>query len=746
MMVISLCMTYILFESSFDRFHANSERIYTVLSVMENDQFSDNVLELTNHKLKDYIDRTVPESASVCRIKTGSWDMQVSEKEFDNQSLLYVDPEFFEVFDWNMLAGNSTSLAEPGNVMLSSSMAKKLFQDKDPLGQTIILNKDPFRITGIVEDAPRNSSVNYEILVPMVHYVDYVKSTGHPFRFVNVRTFIKTRTPIQNEVALADQLAGYYSGVEDLPMKPQLMPLTKVHQFQTASKKTFIVFVTISLLVLIVAMANYINLFSAHAETRVREIGIRKLSGASRQGVIRILLTESIVTCFLAALIGLVLSEMVLDYFRSLTGVYVIQYSRGMVPIPVVIVIISLITGVLAGLIPSLRYSNVKLLHLVKDVNRHQNKGFSFRRILLVSQLLISVGLLMLILLFYNQLRFLSVSDPGFETQNRLVLNTPYGYEFDFPVLKKELMRIPGIETVTATATDLGKSGGDLKVERLDAGENAGIIEAHSFCVQEDFFTTYGIPVVQGHDFSYSTGRDSSEVIIDRYTAHLLGLAEEPIGARLEAFGVQATVVGVIDEVNLLPMNQSRMPVIFNQFYDFGGQIAIRYTGERSFVEREAEAALKSFDAKYEMEAYSFQEVLDQYYAKEQNLLEIILNIGIIALILSLVGVYAMSAYMAEKRSREICIRKVHGASVQLLLQNAIRELALLVTLASVLAIPVALWVSHRWKENFQVKAQTGFMPILIAVASVFLLSWLTMYYKNRQAALANPADVLRHE
>lgn len=742
MMVAILSVSYIIFETSYDTFHSKSERLYTVyteISVRNNDLA---INYATYSGMKDYALKYVPLVESACRLKETNitTTLKCDNTVYKNLTGYYAEPEFFKMFDFKMLLGDPGSLSEPGKIIITASLSKKLFGNSKSIDRIVQINDSYFTVSGIVKDPPLNSNFAFNFLVPYMEN----SAAGQPFSGdEEVSLYLLTTSVQKKNDLLKESLDKYFIASGKEREKSLVIALKDLHQYSQKTQRNFLIFITISLLVLFTSVVNYINIYQAAVEVRVKEIGMRKVFGASRGTIIRMIITESVIITTMASVIGLILSELLLGLFQKLTSVEVQQYGPGLWKIQAAIVTLALLLGIVAGFLTSLKYSDYKPVDLVEGIIRTGYKNY-FRKLFIGLQFVISGGLMVLMVIFSLQLSFLRNADMGFETSNRVLISLSAELKSKYNMIHNEIINIPGVEIVT------GRSGifGNADIAMVILNEKT-VPKSHiltfGFNVEDDFFRTYGIKMIEGNDFSDISGRDPNLAVIDKFSADQLGF-EHPVGEKFRAAGRTLEIIGVVEDADFLALNQQKEPRIYVQFNEDCSEITIRHSGDEKVILEKIVKLLTGIDPNYVVEYRRLDDAVKELYKKENNLLKIISICGLIAIALSLTGAYAMVSYLSERRLRQNSIRRIFGASERNITMQSIFEIGWPVVLGILLSWPGVYIISRNWLTSFAVKISIGPLPFIISLAGISLLVVITVYTISRRSALRNPADLLRQE
>lgn len=742
MMVTVYSVTYIIFESSYDRFHEGSDRIYQISTRMEINRGNEVVMSNTHQQLKEYIDNHIPGIKATCRTRKSRDPLYIDNHRFKDHTGLFIDKEFFSIFDFEMLVGDGSDIENPNTIILTKTLVKKIFGKNEYLGETITIKDEVYSIIGVVDNPPGNSSIQFDYLLPLSNFFITLPPT---YNYVSVETYIKAIRSYDNYNIITGLLNGFYSDydIKDREMfSVEIGKLKDIHQYYSKTSKNYILFITISLIVLLVSIVNYINTFASDNELKIRETGIRKVVGASRASLIRSMMFRSIIMTMLAAIAGLVLSEIFIDTFRDLSGINVEQYGPGLGWIQVLVFLIALVTGVIAGIFPALRYSSLGIISMIKGDGSSIGGSLHLRKALVVFQYTISAGLLISIFIFFFQLRYLTVKDPGYSTENRMLIRVSPALEFKYNTYIEELKKIPGIISISGNGSAFGQTVGMSMVDE-NTGEGVPVM---GYFVEDDFFKAYGINLLQGQTFSQTFGVDTAKVVIDESTVDILGL-DNPVGKKIRTASLkEVEIIGVVEDADLIARKGERKPFLYTQFYNICTELIIYYNGDPSILAGEVADRMIRFDPEFEYNFRYLEEARITLYRAEAKQATIVLIIGIMAVIISLIGAYSMGSYLAERRAKQICIRKVMGATVAEVLQLSVKENILMIVFAFVIASPVAYLIGSKWLQNFTQKISINLLPFMLAMIILTALVLITIFFKERQAAMANPVQNLRQE
>ncbi len=739
MMIAILTVSYIIFEFSYDTFHSRSGRIYTIYTRITTSG-SDAVSYAVESGLNDYAEAEISDIEMACIVKGLSTDITCNNTPFKSIAGYHTEPDFFRMFDFRLLTGSPESLSEPGNVFFTERLSKRIFGTTNSTGRVVSVKERLYTVAGIMEDPPVNSNLKFDFLLPVQ---EPVARDGAGYGRDKVNLYLMTGKEKVRPDILKARLDGYFISAGRNTERCEVIRLRDLHRYGPDDGTSIIVLISVSFLVLFISIVNFVNCYLAQAEARTREIGMRKVSGASGSKIVLMLVADSMVTVFLASITGYLLSTISLEYFRQLTSADVQFYGPGLWKTQAVVVAIALALGIIAGLIVSMRYARESPVNLLRRITGIRYKK-NIRKIFIGLQFAISGGLIFLMVVVFLQLNLLRNVNMGFDPRDRLLIRMSPVHSGKYDMIRSELMNMNGIDNVTGRGSIFSNVDMAMSVTwGDDAAANRLFVLGYN--VKNDFFGCYGIKLVDGKTFSDFSDRDSSRIIVDRYTAGILGL-EHPVGTRLRAGGMTMEIVGLVEDAGFLALSSKKIPAIYAQLQDNCAEMTVKYHGDVKGVITGIRSLLTQTDPGYTFEYMGLDEAVAGLYEKEANLLRMTGICGMIAIILSLSGVYAMAVWFAKRKTREYSIRKVFGASEQSITALSVSQIMWPVVAGTLLPWPVAYIIAKNWLSHFSAKITIGSPPFIISLVAVVLLVSLTVYSVSRRSALENPADILRQE
>lgn len=758
-----LIILYVKDEVSYDRFNKNAKQIYLVAVKGHFSRGPNNFvnyMSVSGYPQGPKFKAAIPEIQSFVRYQGFHLDMK-NGTDIISQGITYVDSNFFSMFSFPLLRGNpKTALLNPHSLVLSEGMAKKQFGNTDVLGKTILIKNndkfEPYTVTGITKTCPQNSSIKFDVLLPINVPAEEEAKTDNWSNFF-LGTFVILSPNANIKSVEAKMKKTYEADAADMIKKNKnnplsdityiLQPLTDIHlnkeipnQLSDASNPVYSYILSgIALLILLIACINFINLTVARSISRAKEIGIRKISGGHRKQLVIQFLGESFLLCFIAFGFALILAKLLLPIFSELSNKalelsYLLDYK-----LIISYIALFLITGFLAGLYPALvlsKYNPAQTLY-----GRFQFAGKNYlQKSLVVLQFSFASFLIMATITIFSQFNFLTTEKLGYDDSN-LVLVEKMNLKHDEAILlKQELLKYPGIIDMTAKnkwfSGTSGKINGDKDIE-------------FSFeTIDESYLPLLKVPVEKGRNFSVNQISDSGHsVIVNESFAKKAGW-KNPLGQPIEFWSKKFVVIGVVKDFHIDPLNVEISPKIFMDWPPFAMGVAyikIQPDNKQATLQHIAKVFRTLFpNSPY---SYTFKDLENQKnYESEARWKQIMLFGALLTILVSCVGLFGLSVLSAEKRTKEIGIRKVLGASVSRIVSILSKDFLILVVIALLISIPLTWMAADKWLQNYPYRIALSWSIFATGSILVILIAIATISFQAIKAAIANPASSLRSE
>lgn len=731
-------------ELSYDSFHENGDNIYLLTVSGEQGVWSSSSWALMPALKKDY-----PE------IEKGSWYgvqpllvRQGDDVFFEEVGM--VGPDFLEMFTFPVLQGDAaTALDDPASVVLTESIARKYFGSGNPIGKVIQFeNRVDLVVTGVIQDVPQNSHMKFDILASPIIYFGKERMTTWS---MDVPCYVQLSHQVdaaEVEHKISDTI-NKYNNRYSIKYYVGLFPMTKLHLYSLNGTDPILyvyVFSAIALVVLLIACINFMNLATARASIRVNEIGIRKVLGGLRGDLIKQFLGESMGMALAALLIAVALVYALLPGFNILAGKQLEFNLFGEGFLLPGLVGLALLTGFIAGSYPAFYFSAFQPQRILKGAVSTGSSRSSLRKALIIFQFSASILLIIAAATIFRQIQFIQSRDLGFDKDRVIVVKTRKELRVKYDTIKQRLLEESGVLNVTAASSiPLHISNNNPVYWEGRGPEN--YFSMNFACVDYDYFETFGMTMAHGRSFSKKYPSDLQNYIINESALKLTGY-EEPVGRMYSMWKKEGSIVGVVKDFHGTSLHNDIRPVVFVMYQNlpyFYWFIKVRgdfIPRSLEFIRNTAASVVPS----YPVEPSFLDEHFQEQYVREGRLGRILRWFTLLAVFVSSLGLFGLAAFMASRRSKEIAIRKVLGASNGSIMGILNREFVLLIGLANLIAWPLGFWMMNRWVSNFTYHTDIGIFVFVIAGISALAVALLTVSFQSYRAANTNPVDRLRNE
>lgn len=753
-----LILLWVQNEFSYDKFHENAGQIYRIAC-----DFGDSKTVGTPAGMPAGLKAEMPVVKNTVRIKPGVTTLlEVGSKKFEEENVFYADESFMDVFSFPLVKGDrATALKQVDGALLTQAMATKYFGNEDPIGKIIRKdNKENIIVTGVLANVPANSDLQFDFILPMSSLArtndDLKNSAWNNFNFYDYLLLDKSFDPsAANLKGLEKQMDQIYHKHSDgMKAAFQLQALTKIHLAPEllgdmpghGNAQYVSIFFIIAVLILIVACINFMNLATARSARRAKEIGLRKVAGAVRGQLILQFLSESVFISFLALFIAFGIVILFLPVFNELAN-RKLTINVMDAKLWLSLCGIALLTGLVSGSYPALFLSGFNPVKVLKGNVKSMGGNLLFRNTLVVTQFMVSIVLLVGTVVIYNQLKFIRERNPGFEKANLLYVPMTGDMWSKQQTLKDELKQNPltnDFTLITDLPTNLG--GWTISVE-WDGKDPHSQLSIPVMAVNEDFTHTFRMTLAAGRSFSRAFKTDSNDYMINEKMARTMGLnANTAIGKPLTLWGNKGTIVGVVKDFNFKPVQQAIEPLVM-PFNKLGGYTVVRTQPGKTNATIEALSAIsRELNPAHPFKFDFLDQDLAKLYKGEQQMGNIFNLFALLGIFISCLGLYGLSAFMAEQRTKEIGVRKVLGAPVFSLVYLLSSGITKLILIAICIAIPLSWYAVNSWLAGFAYHIHVSWFIFFIASVAALCIAWLTVSYESIKAATVNPIKSLRTE
>ncbi|WP_222930316.1 ABC transporter permease [Larkinella punicea] len=769
-----LISLYVYDELSYDRFNTHYEHIYRLV---EKQQQPGGIYDVaaTPGPLAATLTKDFPDVQQVTRVGRWSGLLSQGRRSVESNQMLVVDPGFFRMFSYRLLVGNPlTVFRAPDEVIFSEAMAERFFganwRQQNVLGQSFKLNNEKMlMLVGVAENPPVQSHIEFDVLLPF-KWLERNDEWSMKWNSNSYHTYVQLKPDPSGEpadpAAFADkvrhQLKRYDVGNET-PLL--LQPLSEIYLYSKFAFETdhgrrsdiayIRIFVTVGLIVLLIAVINFINLATARASQRAREVGVRKSVGAQRGSLVTQFLGEALLMTVLAVAVSLALAQLLLPLFNDLANKNLeIPY-----PLPVFWLTLAGFTAfvsLLTGLYPAFFLSSFRPIRVLKvGVAGHFSNvkaGRGFRQTLVIGQFVLSIALAISTIVIYRQLSYMQNTKLGFDQSQLLYVRLKGDLRGKSQPLKREVEQLPGVEQVSTATSNLVNMNNSSKIEW------EGQVPKDEFLitnmnVDADFVKTVGMSLAAGRNFSARITSDTLSTLgaylINETAAKRMGWTPvSAVGKRVKFWGTDGTIVGVVKDFHFRPLHVGIEPFIFRfrpkEFY-----FTLLVKTKPGLVARtltDITQVYKKIDPDHPISYGFVDQDLDAQYRSEQRIGRIILCFAILTILVSCLGLFGLTAFTAEQRTKEIGVRKVLGASVASIVALLSKDFLKLVLIALLIASPLAWYAMNYWLESFVYRIEMQWWIFALAAVLALGIALLTVSYQSVKAALMNPVKSLRSE
>jgi putative ABC transport system permease protein len=744
-------------ETGFDNFHTNASDIYK-LENMAGTGPSRQIWNNTAGPIGKMVKNQLPGVRDYVRTCINGYFSQFryDKNVFQIEKSAFTDPSLFSVFDFNIVEGNPADpFPDLNSVILTKSIAKKYFGTQPALGKIITTeDKTTFKVTGIINDIPKNSSIDLQIFFPLdllakKFYADKgALNIDNDFHYFNFNTYLLL-DPGTATAAFENKIRDIHlrTKADDVDVAYMLQPLTSVHLFQSDGSdkgmSTVRMFVIIAIIILIIACINYVNLSTARSMLRAKEVSLRKIVGASRWQLFFQFIIETLIIFLIAGTVSLILVYLLMPYFNQLSGKQMIM-SFANPQIWKVMSMAILGTLIASSIYPALLLSSFDPLKALKGKLAIRMSDAVFRKVLVVAQFTLSIILIAGTFVISKQLNYIRNKDLGFNKEH--VFTSPMrDIRKHFDAVKADLLKQPGVQDVTwsnSTITNIGQQTGNNKWDGKEEGET---LMLSPMAIDKDFMSFFKMSLVQGKNFE-GLPADSAHFILNE-TAVEAARIKDPIGKKFKLWEVEGTIIGVVKDFHFSSMKEKIKPAIF--YYQPGtwGQLYVKTnTAEAAKAIAAVEKKWNQYNAGFPFQYTFLDESFNNLYQSEQRTGTLFNIFSGIAIFISCLGLLGLAAYTAQVRTREIGVRKVLGASVAGIIKMLAADFVKLVLIAIVIAIPVAWFITNKWLQDFAYKINPGWLVFAFAGFMAMFIAIFTISFQSVRAALQNPVKSLRTE
>lgn len=769
---------FIIYELSYDKFNEKKDQIYRLL--LDGKIGEQEVLgSFTPAPMAAAFKEEIPDIIEAVRMDNwGETVIRYEDKTFIEDHFALADSTFFNIFSIPLIKGNpQQALNAPHKVVLTESTANKYFGNEDPMGKMLLVGTDTthYTVTGIIKDIPGNSHFEFNMLGSfLTHWRAqneiWLSNSFATYVLLNKGTSAKDVEEKIKPVLLkhiGPELQQYMGiSPEDFAAAGGrygilLQPLLDIHlnpdvdtQFKQPNDRKYIyIFALVAIAILIIAVINYMNLATAQSAGRAHEVGLKKVSGSGKFELVWQFLVESVIFSIISLIIALLLIEFLLPYFNNLVHLNLhIDYFKKWYVIPVLLAL-SLVVGIVSGAYPAFFLSSFKPVAVLSGKLRSGTKSGILRSILVIFQLTVSIILVVSTLVIFRQIHYMLNKDLGFNKEQIMVIEQVHALQDKMNVFKKEIENIPNVIACshsTAVPGHMNNVNGYLIEGRLAEGS----IILTTAWTDYDQLKTYGIELVEGRFLSEEFATDSNACVINETAVKNFQL-ENPLNTRFLLPSPSGTpmipenVVGVVKDFNFTSLHDIIQPYIFlnagtQQNWGF---FSIKMRPENlTETVKQVEKIWKDFTNDYPIQYFFMDEDFNRQYQEDRRTGSLSLIFGILAIFIASLGLYGLTSFTVEQRTKEIGIRKIQGANISRIIYLMLKESTIMIAIATAIGWVLSYLFLSKWLENYSYRISLSPADFILSLIIVLLISWLTISYWTIKAARLNPAEALRYE
>ncbi|HBH84697.1 MAG: hypothetical protein A2X05_12180 [Bacteroidetes bacterium GWE2_41_25] len=771
-----LIALFVINEASYDRYNSKKDRIVRIVLTGKIGG-QEIVGAYTCSPIGPTMAREFPEVEDFLRMNGwGPTVIEYNKQTFTEEHFIEVDSSFFDFFSIPVLKGDKENLLNsPRKVVLSESTARKIFGDENPIDKSIKVGSDSVRYTvsGVFGDIPANThfeanilgsfmtnprSANpvwmsnsfstYLLLKPNTNYLDVdAKITALLEKYVGpeVQRFMG--------ISLADFIA------QGNRYRYFLQPLTKVHldtsirqQFKDASDPKFLwIFGCIALLIVLIAAINFMNLSTAQSARRAKEVGIKKIGGSTKGMLITQFLTESFILTFMSLILAVIIVKVALPYFSDLLGIGLeLKLLNSMFTIPALF-LFALLVGLLAGSYPAFFLSSFSPYEVLKGEVKSSMKNGRLRKVLVVFQFTVSILLIIGTIIMYRQISFMLNKDVGFDKENLVVINRAGALGNKVKSFKENVKKIPGVLNIASSTAVPGRNNNNNGYGIEGRKDESFLLMTN--WIDYDYIDTYGMTITDGRNFNESYTTDQEACLVNESTIKDFNITDISqtrfLQPRDSGRYDYRQITGVVKNFNFESLRNPIQPYIFQFKRDeiLWGYLTVKLNGQNiAQTINEIEKVWQEYLTDDPLQYYFLEEDFEQMYIQEKQNAQMAVIFSILAMFIAGLGLFGLTSFTVEQRTKEIGVRKAMGSSIAGIYFEISKEIMILVTISAIISWPLIYYIAGNWLENFHYRISLGFMSFIAGLAIALSIALLTISYRVLQAARVNPAQSLKYE
>ncbi|QEM04138.1 FtsX-like permease family protein [Mucilaginibacter rubeus] len=761
-----LISLYVVDEWSYDRYNLKADRIFRVVQhgTWNGGKFN---LAVTSPPYAPALKNDYAEVEDAIRIDAeGGGRITYGEKQINEGAMLFTDKGFFNLFTHHFLSGDpNTALTKPQSIVLTKTLAEKIFGNAaDALDKTILIENNPSTVTGVIDDVPANSHFGFSALRSLPEGYTDGWANSHIYTYV----LLKSHDDFKKVQAGSDVFFNRYlkGPLGAMQYSMELQPLTSIHlnsnldyELGSNGNITYVyVFGIVALLILAIALINYVNLTTARSSIRIKEIGVRKVIGSSKKQLIIMFFAESVLFTVIAALIASVMVQFLLPYFNLLSGKSLVLMQFGFSKTLILFSLFAFVTGILSGLYPALFLAGFRTIAAMKGQMGSQAATIMFRKSLVVFQFVITIVMIAGSCIIYRQLHYVMNKDLGFNKAQTLTFHiNDKSARAKIAAIKSQLLQNPAVEAVGIAGNPIGNN--DIGSSNFNIGAdgkaNSESKMVENLIIDDDFIPTLQVKLAKGRNFSSEMSTDRLEsIIVNQTLVDEMGWKDAigrsvRVGVDDKGNVISRKIIGVVKDFNTYSLQHKVVPMMLYLPFTANDEDNMYIRIGKNNIPATLDYISKvysRFDIENKVEFHFLDQNFGKQYQSEQKQGNILLIFTILAISIACLGLFGLVTFTAEQRVKEIGIRKVLGASVTSIVTLLSKDLMKLVLIATLIASPLAWYGMSKWLQSFAYRVDINWWIFAVAGILAVIIAFITVTVQSVRAANANPAKSLKSE
>jgi len=743
-------------EMSFEDFQANRNELYAVSMRDSRDRDTrESTSFVIPYALVPLMKEEFPQIIEFTRIQQRSrfesCMLKYGDKAFYDDGILLVDPAFFQMFTYRFVEGSpQAALADKNSIVITRKTAAKFFGNEDPIGKILRFNnREDLMVSAVVKDPPHNSEIQFDAVAPI--QILGAEKLNKWWWESSSYILVRNNTDVAK---LGQGIAGMIQKHHPTPgmdVTVGIQPLARIHlHYGDGDIRLVYVFVSVAVFMLLIACINYMNLSTARFSKRAREVGLRKVLGAQRGSLLRQFLFESASLSIAALIISLVLVELVLPVFNSVTDKNLSLISSGSLQMICGLVALALLVGVTAGSYPAIFLSSFQPAAVIRGITRTNSRSPLLRTILVVTQFSVAIILIISTIMVYRQYEYLIHKDLGYNKDQIVYFRFNKEIEQKYESVKNALLQDASIKNVTLASSLPNEVGNVNPISDWPGKQGDGAVFVRFAVTDRDYLNTFRMKLSAGRNFSKDVAADTSNFVVNNKAAALMHL-KDPVDTRISFMGLSGKVIGVVDDFNNRPLEEETSPLILTinpKFYGYFVKYVLVKINSNDVPATVGylESRIREFAPGYPFEFTFLDQTINTLYSSVERTWHLFESFAFLAIFISCLGLFGLASFMTELRTKEIGVRKTLGASAQGILMLLSREFARWVLLANLVAWPVAYLAMNKWLQGFAYKTDLNPWIFVVSGLVALAIAMLTVGFHTVKAATANPVEALRYE